>query len=401
MSSTSDITKRLIYFIGHPDQDKSVLICKICRDYETMSRIYSGEFALRTLLNLYNLHAVRGILNDDNQLIFNTSMSGPHHYFGWIDPRKSYVLSNRLKYIETDDINFNRGYREVIGVSINDFEWINGYLLNNVTKEEYRVGNELIQSLLDENSKDSLFDNPGILIINEQELKIPLLLNPHEYDLSSFNAEIVPNNNPLSFNQTLIEENYHAQHKLRVITYNYGDEYLDKYLMKGSGVFIERHEFIQAITPYNEKCGGFVVLGREKDGALELIAVPIPYGFTLLVNPWAIHGDSTLTGLYMMAMTGNHNAMKTADTVFIKNRQTKKNVVITTKPKMNNVDGISGSDFLLTSDDKNLEQLHIDDSIEKSKIYSTLNLIEKVYWMPVITVIHSWDKTIGSYLPTY
>jgi hypothetical protein len=33
--------------------------------------------------------------------------------------------------------------------------------------------------------------------------------------------------------------------------------------MNASGVFIERHDFIQSITPVNDSCSGFVVLGRE------------------------------------------------------------------------------------------------------------------------------------------
>jgi len=102
--------------------------------------------------------------------------------------------------------------------------------------------------------------------------------------------------------------------------------------MNGSGVFIERHEFIQSITPLSPSCGGFVILGREIEAnelgkkCLELIACAIPFGFTLLVDVGAIHGDSTLTGEFMMAMTGNHKAMKTADTVFLKHRSTRRNV---------------------------------------------------------------------------
>ncbi len=63
-----------------------------------------------------------------------------------------------------------------------------------------------------------------------------------------------------------------------------------------------------------------VALRVTSGAALELIAVAVPFGFTLLVEPYCIHGDSSLTGLYMMAMTGNHRAMGTADThtVFIK-----------------------------------------------------------------------------------
>ena len=34
-------------------------------------------------------------------------------------------------------------------------------------------------------------------------------------------------------------------------------------LINGSGIFIEKHEFIQSITPLNDQCGGYIILGRE------------------------------------------------------------------------------------------------------------------------------------------
>jgi hypothetical protein len=66
---TSADTKRLIYFIGHKDQTPSALITKVCRDYETFSGLLLGECASRKLANLYNLHAVRGPLNANRELI--------------------------------------------------------------------------------------------------------------------------------------------------------------------------------------------------------------------------------------------------------------------------------------------------------------------------------------------
>lgn len=188
---------------------------------------------------------------------------------------------------------------------------------------------------------DSLFDSPGILVLETPELRFPLVADPHLFDLSPFHAQVVPNNVPFAFDQELVARYQHAQHRLRVVTYNYGDEYQNEYLMHGSGIFIERHEFIQAITPLTPECGGFVMLGREvvvvddddnqSDGqkkTLELVACPVPYGYTLLVDVGSIHGDSTLTGLYMMAMTGNHIAMRTADSVFLKHRATHHNVAV-------------------------------------------------------------------------
>jgi len=62
------------YFIGHKEQINSVLITKVCKNYETLSTLYKGECATRTLSNLYNLHAVRGKINDNGELIFDTTM---------------------------------------------------------------------------------------------------------------------------------------------------------------------------------------------------------------------------------------------------------------------------------------------------------------------------------------
>jgi hypothetical protein len=173
--------------------------------------------------------------------------------------------------------------------------------------------------------------------------------------------------------------------------------------VNGSGAFIERHEFIQAITPLNKECGGFVILGREVTDSLgrnhlELVACPVPFGFTLLVDVGSIHGDSTLTGLYMMAMTGNHIAMRTADSVFLKHRETKNNVLVRTVPPLPVVSGLTGSHFLFTSDEKPLRVLIREDKVLKDRIKASLNFFEALYWQPVVAsgvATIGWDKTLG------
>lgn len=59
------------------------------------------------------------------------------------------------------------------------------------------------------------------------------------------------------------------------------------------------------------------------------MAVPIPFGYTMLVEPHAIHGDSCMRGMHMMSMTGDHHAMGTADTVYLKNAINKRNINVT------------------------------------------------------------------------
>lgn len=525
-----------------------------------------SECATRTLLNLYNLHACRGLVSttpasaaaaERRTLDFSSSMSGPHHYFGWIDPHDSYVIEEAPA---EEVIRIGPGYgllryrnvklpadsplpaRPLLPVPaekltvLRDYDWRRGSDLDEGTRRAYAVAGELATHLVDTRSgsgsgssgnapagtavpsptaaptaaapgfwsrlwsslspaassassievvaasvdgtaalsssssssslaspgpasggagavaapadaaadaraADSLFDEPGLLLLPEPRLDLPLLADPHTFDLSPYHAQIVRNDAPFRFDQSLVASQPHAQHRLRVVTYNYGDDYYGRYLMRpgGSGSFIERHEFIQAITPLTPQCGGFVVLGREVEtdaatgaerevrvgepswtssrtpspagGAspgshrrLELVACPVPYGHTLLVDSGSIHGDSTLTGLYMMAMTGNHIAMRTADTVFLKHRgESRASVLCTTVPPLPRVPGLPGDRFLLTSSAKPLATLHDDDAAVKAAISDGHgSALTALWWQPVVatgTTRLGWHKTLGRSLP--
>lgn len=398
---TSIDPKRLIYFKGHTDQVNSAMITRVCKDHETVSKILTGEFASRTLSNLYNLHAARGIVRN-GQLDIKSSMTGPHHYFGFLDPKHCHTIDfhNGLP-IYTDHGQSKRytiARPEVPGthvLKLHGCRWISGAGLESSDLVNTITG-QAIQS-------DSLFDKPGILEISHESLVFPLV-NGKDYDISRFSAQIVPNHIPFTFNQHRIELYSHAQHKLRTVTYNYGDRYADDYLMPGSGIFIERHEFIQAITPMSEECSGYVILGRQVQDTLELIAVTIPFGYTLLVEPWAIHGDSTLRGMYSMAMTGNHNAMKTADTVFMKYKHdAKRNVRITVIPQETPIPSLSYDRLLLTSNVLNLGELYEKDLVLKQSIRKSLDPLPALWWRPVITTggpSIGWTKTLGVHLPS-
>jgi len=177
----------------------------------------------------------------------------------------------------------------------------------------------------------------------------------------------------------------------------------------GSGLFIERHEFIQAITPINPDCGGFVILGQElktwtgRKVGLELIGVQIPFGYTLLVEPWAIHGDSNLIGLYSMAMTGNHKAMATADTVFLKNHNNSTNVKVIEKSTecTTNITQITNfptgpQKLLITSDQLSREELLQDITELKSEIRLGCSWLESLYYNPVIWTPKHSKKILAS-----
>jgi hypothetical protein len=498
---TSTKTMRLVYFRGHRDQQQSAMITRICKQYETVSGIMSGELAWRTLANLYNLVAVRGPLvpvhaaSDRKQLVLNASMSGPHHYFGFLDPTLHYT-------IETDPETRLPVFRAHPGYAIErpalaplddefivrlcDYRWIEGKTISPELLQRYRIDcSDDDETLLNvefgavsrirrqsslsisgaaapsattatssseapAETADSLFDYPGLLELPFSHLKMPLVTDPCRFDLSPYRAQVVRHaERPFAFDAELQRRFPHARHKLRVVTYHYGERYLPDYVMKGNGVFIERHDFIQCITPMSESCGGFVIVGREierndsdavdasgdrqQQRQLELVAVRIPFGCTLLVDVQCIHGDSTLTGTYMMAMTGNHVAMGTADTVFLKCTETSSNVhvvasapgaeVLDDEPAQNSLaaamsaasggaveDGIGGCStlqpqLLITSEQLSLRALHEADAALKAEIATNVarvGFLRSQLWRPVIatgTAAIGWDKTLGSSLP--
>ena len=411
---TSVTAMRLLFFKGCSEEEDSALVTRVCKDYETISAVHRGECATRTFLNLYNLRAVRGPVK--GQLVANASMSGPHHYFGWIDPRKSYTLKPDpssgpgLLYFEAQPSNSPpslHSLRTDQVMTLASHEWLKGSELDPAGRAAFgHVG--LSEEYIDvDTAKDSLFKDPGFLVLEQHELCLPLLEEPHLYDLSSFRARVVPNEQPWCFNQDLVSQYRHAQHRLRVVTYNYGQRYVEDYLMPGSGIFIERHDFVQAITPMNEQCGGFVILGREEEGRLQLMGVTLPFGFTLIVEAQSIHGDSTLTGMYQMAMTGNHVAMATADSVFIKETKTHRNVVISTSSPSSQQQ--ETAELMLTSDRKSLAQLHLETQSEIERIRDKLPFWKHLWWKPIIFTPRKWNpregwhpretKTLGIHLP--
>lgn len=141
MLKTKNQTKRLIYFTGHPEENNSVMITQICNGYETISKFFiSGECATRTLLNLYNLHAVRGLIIN-GQLDLDSSMSGPHHYFGYIDPFKAHsiIIKHGLPeyYVYPLFMVKSKSKSKICDeyiLKISNYNWYSGRLYNNLEK---------------------------------------------------------------------------------------------------------------------------------------------------------------------------------------------------------------------------------------------------------------------------
>lgn len=115
------------------------------------------------------------------------------------------------------------------------------------------------------------------------------------------------------------------------MSYFYELDYASEQVKNGGGLFLETHEFAQTITPIDRHSKGFVTLARFVDKTkkqLEMIAVEIPYGYTIIIDKYCIHGDTNLDGMFMMCMTSNHVTMQTANTVFLKSSAHRENINI-------------------------------------------------------------------------
>jgi len=194
---TSSKVKRLIYFRGHTDQENSAMITQVMKNRETISSLSSDlECATRTLLNLYNLHAVRGNIVK-GKLDINTAMVGPLCYYGYLNPYDSHTIKiegghpTYFRHTGEPQTNVKRLNPDSYIYSLHDYDWIRGIDL----KQKYTsfYDNEPYVDVDDTLTKDSLFNNPGILYTNKKRIKLSPIRNPQDYDLSSFKVNLVKN----------------------------------------------------------------------------------------------------------------------------------------------------------------------------------------------------------------
>lgn len=191
---------------------------------------------------------------------------------------------------------------------------------------------------------NSLFPNPGILELdidaNDNDdndnaaIQFPVV-DATALDLSPFKCRVVENSEPFRF----VTQPVDAKDFPRPVTYDFGTNYGRSCVTSGAGLFLETHDFTQSMTPLNPTTScGFIKIARwveggDQDstdgptpGVLEIVALRIPHGWTIVIDANCIHGDSTFKGLWLMAMSTDHVTMASADTVFLKNARTKQNV---------------------------------------------------------------------------
>lgn len=251
------------------------------------------ECVTRSFLRLSNLTAVRGSKA--------ASMVGPTDYWGNLECPHRYSYIIHINDGTPTFVALDRLLRHTIPKNM--FR-IDPY----VTPIEIRWVNGELQHTID--TRKSIFPGLGIGLVSPYIVFLSTF-DARGADLSSFRARLVPNHIPFTIN----DQRLPASEEYRIIAYEYGSSYAQNH---PENIFLETHSFSQTITPLYKTCCGYVLLARRKQGsAMELVSIQIPFGYTLIIDPFCIHGDATLIGKYMMTMTSNHTTMRTAKTVLL------------------------------------------------------------------------------------
>ena len=278
------------------------------------------ETSYRSRARMENLIAVRG---EPNQ-----GMIGPGDYYGnWEMPHKytyTIELERGLPTIYQHPLQDqipNTGRTITLDeMSVVNTRWVSGDNKQEIDEKRSDYQNTL--------TGDSLFKRSGILEMDVEDNITLKRINAREVDLTPFKANLVANDKPFIISSEVLPSN----DEWRAVSYQFDPAYAQRQITLGGGLFLETHNFAQSMTPLDEDTDGFIILGKWEDPVkkdrLQLIGFQIPLGHTLIVGKDCIHGDTTLAGMYMMCMTSNHLTMSSADTVFLKNKNTKHNMQI-------------------------------------------------------------------------
>lgn len=326
--ATSKSSYRLMLLNGQ----QGTLACRVRGECAAtaprLSRHWVFEGATRSILRMINLKTARGTAP-------GAKMMGPCDYFGNVEAphNHSYTIDIDKDGVPAFLIN-RKAPHDSRPVDTSVYTIKPEEVSSTIKATWYKGTNPSIETIKSTYTHpdrsvfgQSLFPSAGILEIDGEEALTLRKFDATKIDLTPFKARLVANNVPFKITSDPVA----SSDDYRAVTYLYEPNYAEDQVKNGGGLFLETHQFAQTMTPIDTSSGGFVTLGRWIDDErtqLELIAVQIPFGYTLLVDKECIHGDTNLTGMFMMCMTSNHITMNTADTVFLKSKKTHHNFSI-------------------------------------------------------------------------
>jgi hypothetical protein len=226
---------------------------------------------------------------------------GPTEYYGSIFPNKKYYVEwNHNK----NHIEFKSGISPLGKYKIpkDSFE-INGLQIK--MKWYYPKNTDKKQ-----NDDANVFGDSGFANIPRKKFinKIPMYncLDCQTFLYNFFGIKIIPYGYELP---VLDVKNI----QIEMVTYVIKEHFVSKYVHcnedKCPGIFLEHHKFPHYITPSTTSTRGPCIVGKRLDnGEYLLIAVEIPFGFTIYLPGNCIHNDWYMIGNITTSVTLDDDA---------------------------------------------------------------------------------------------
>jgi hypothetical protein len=145
-------------------------------------------------------------------------------------------------------------------------------------------------------SDDNILGKTGLLIldVSGNALKIPHVEATEEF-LNFYKAHLIEDGECFTLKGT--------QPDFPIFVMQIGKNYVSKYLMKMSGMYIEHHNEPHFHEPLKKGFSGYYILSRKIGDRFYLTAFTIPYGYSVYSEPGAIHEDATTIGLWRVGYT--------------------------------------------------------------------------------------------------
>jgi hypothetical protein len=200
----------------------------------------------------------------------------------------------------------------------------------------------------------NVFGGLGVLLINPDTKTVDIpKMNAFDIPkpfLAKYGAELIPLSESVMVDPVADK----SLETLYLIKYNFDKDYVDQYALKktgGGGLFVETHPFTQLFTPLSANASGGLILGVDKGrGDYDFAAFEIPFGYTLKINPMAIHGDSFFVGPYAIALTET----PLADSVLVRKDNAERDIQVVTQPQIRT----QAARFPLISEFRLFKQVH-------------------------------------------
>ena len=157
-----------------------------------------------------------------------------------------------------------------------------------------------------ENVEGNVLGEYGELEMATEEISIPSAVTDQEH-LNYYGCKLYTVGDVFSFETDKV---------LPLTIMDVGENYVEDYVMKEVGIYLEYHDRPHFHMPVNEDSRGHLMLGKKisKD-KYHLSAFTIPYGKAVYMPPYTIHNDCFLIGRYMVV----YSMTKDYSTVILKN----------------------------------------------------------------------------------